>query len=100
MHSVKQLVPSNGRFVTVTRTSEHPYMVDLDGTLLSVAYGGRSGRKAFKAGTPVTVCQLPNNTWLVKESPFHLYGMCRKNGDSLEVNVDFTIVLDKQAERE
>lgn len=95
MHTVKQLVPENGRMVTITRKSEYPFMTDLPGVLLTDVVGGRSGREKHKAGEKVWCVLLPSQEWLVTTAPHGFCGMSHKNGDTLRVNVDFALTGSK-----
>lgn len=98
MHIVKQLVPTDGTFSTfktITRRSEYPFMTDLPAVLLKDAWGGHSGREKHKAGENVYAVLLPSLQWLVTTMPHGCTGMSRKNGDSLEVNVDFALTESK-----
>lgn len=94
MHTVKQLVPTDGtftKFKTVTRKSVYPFMTDLPAVLLKDAWGGRSGREKHTAGENVWAVLLPSQEWLVTTAKHGFMGMSRKNGDSLVVGVDFEV---------
>ena len=98
MYSVKQIVPTDGtftKFKTITRRAAYPFMTDLPGVLLNDAWGGHSGREKHKAGENVWCVLLPSQEWLVTTVQHGHIGMCRKNGDSLKVGIDFKIVESK-----
>lgn len=81
----------NGRRLVIKHTSTHPFMTRLPAVLTRGVYGGRSGRKVYRAGTRCLAMQMPNMSWHV-EPEDSIYELTTDGITMLTLDVDFTII--------